>query len=94
MFGHVSAGNFYCISLFFELISENDNTQLFFKCFFLLMLRTYAADPPRGDGRLALRKNLTLSQILWQWAAFAQSRDTADARPCCRPVLLLLTNPR
>lgn len=40
-----------------------------------------------------LRKFLALSQTLYQCPAFAQCRDMADARSCCRPVLLL-TNPR
>lgn len=57
------------------------------------MLRSYTADLPHGEGRLTLRKNLTLSQILYQWPAFAQARDTPDAGSCCRAVLLL-SNPR
>lgn len=34
---------------------------IFFKCFFLLTLRSYGTDLPRGRGRLTLREDLTLS---------------------------------
>lgn len=43
-----------------KIMINND----FLKGFFLLTLRSYGTDLPRGRGRLTLREDLTLSQIL------------------------------